>query len=214
MIRSTRIRIARNIKDFTLGPGLSNVLRQSVEDLIKEEVTSFDGDIAGKYYSLASMSEEDIQKMTAEHFMLKEGDRFQDAAGLNNNWPESRGIFLSNDKKFLIWVNEEDQLRIISTQEGADINDVFARLSKAAGIIEKKFNFECDSQLGYITSCPSNLGTALRASVHIHLPYLCKDKQKLREIAEKYNVQVLGTHGGETDVFDISNSRRLGISEV
>ena len=104
--------------------------------------------------------------------MFKEGDRFLEACGLNRNWPEGRGIFHNNEKTFLVWVNEEDQLRIISMQNGADIGAVFTRLSKACAHIETVAKFSHDDHLGYITSCPTNLGTALRASVHIHLPNL------------------------------------------
>jgi len=65
---------------------------------------------------------------------------------------------------------------------------VFSRLSKAASEIEKVAKFSHDEHLGYITSCPTNLGTALRASVHIKLPYLAKNKAKFEEIANKYYV--------------------------
>ena len=114
--------------------------------------------------------------MIEDHFLFKEGDRFLDACGLNRNWPKNRGIYHNDAKTFLTWVNEEDQLRIISMQKGADIGAVFTRLSKAATEIEKVAKFAHDAHLGYITSCPTNLGTAMRASVHIKLPYLAKNK--------------------------------------
>ena len=141
-----------------------------------------------------------------------------ESCGLNRDWPSGRGIFHNNDKTFLTWVNEEDQLRIISMQPGADILAVFTRLSKAATEIEKVAKFAHDDHLGYITSCPTNLGTALRASVHIKLPNLStKNKKLFNEIADKYYVQIRGIHGEHTEtddgVFDISNKRRLGRSE-
>ena len=111
-----------------------------------------------------------------------------ESCGLNRDWPEGRGIFHNKEKTFLVWINEEDQLRIISMQSGADILAVFSRLSKAAAEIEKVSKFSHDDHLGYITSCPTNLGTALRASVHIKLPYLSKNKAKFNEIADKYYV--------------------------
>ena len=77
---------------------------------------SFDGELAGRFYSLGSMSEADRNQLIADHFLFKEGDRFLDACGLNREWPEGRGIFHNNEKSFLVWVNEEDQLRIISMQ--------------------------------------------------------------------------------------------------
>jgi len=150
--------------------------------------------------------------------LFKEGDRFLEACGLNRDWPEGRGIFHNNDKTFLVWVNEEDQLRIISMQPGADIGAVFTRLSKACAHIEGVASFAHDSHLGYITSCPTNLGTALRASVHIALPNLGVKMDEFQKIADQYNVQIRGIHGEHSEsadhVYDISNRRRLGRSEV
>ena len=148
---------------------------------------------------------------------FREGDRFLPACGLNRDWPNGRGIFHIQEKTFLVWVNEEDQLRIISMQPGADIHSVFDRLSRGAAEIEKVVKFAHDEHLGYITSCPTNLGTAMRASVHIKLPKLSKDWPKFQAIADKYYVQIRGIHGEHSEsadaVFDISNKRRLGRSE-
>ena len=71
-----------------------------------------------------------------------------------------------------MWVNEEDQLRIISMQPGASLFHVFRRLIDGCAVIEKEMKFQYDNHLGYITACPTNCGTGLRASVHIHLPNL------------------------------------------
>lgn len=135
------------------------------------------GELEGTYYPLNGMKKEDQDQLIADHFLFKEGDRFLAAAGLNRDWPSGRGIFHNKDKTFLTWVNEEDQLRIISMQPGADILAVFRRLSMAAAAIEKVAKFAHDDHLGYITSCPTNCGTALRASVHIKLPKLMKQKE-------------------------------------
>ena len=116
-----------------------------------------------------------------------------------------------------MWVNEEDQLRIISMEQGSDIAGVFRRLCNACDHIQTKCDFSHSEHLGYITSCPTNLGTALRASVHIKLPKLMKAKEQFNAIADKYKVQIRGIHGEHTEtddgVFDISNRRRLGLSE-
>jgi len=102
-------------------------------------------------------------------------------------------------------------------QKGAGIKEVFDRLCRAAQTIEKYCEFAQDDHLGYITSCPTNLGTALRASVHINLPKLMAKKDQFNAIADKYYVQIRGIHGEHTEtndgVFDISNRRRLGRSE-
>ena len=91
------------------------------------------------------------------------------ACGLNRDWPSGRGIYHNNDKTFLVWINEEDELRIISMQNGADIGAVFERLCRGAALLESKSKFAYNDHLGYITSCPTNCGTGLRASVHIKL---------------------------------------------
>ena len=219
MIVSTRIRVGRNLADFPLGPGISKEQRDKVEQLVQTATSKFTGELAGSYYALNKLTEAERKQLIDDHFLFKEGDRFLESCGLNRDWPAGRGIFHNKEKTFLVWVNEEDQLRIISMQKGADILAVFTRLSTAAGLIEKEAKFAHDAHLGYITSCPTNLGTALRASVHIKLPLLGSkaNKAAFDKIADQYYVQIRGIHGEHTEtddgVFDISNKRRLGRSE-
>jgi arginine kinase len=217
-IVSTRIRVGRNIDSMPLGPGISKEQRDKVESSVVEGLKTLGGELSGEYYPLLGMSKEVQDKLIKDHFLFKEGDRFLDAAGLNRDWPEGRGIYHNAEKTFLVWVNEEDQLRIISMQKGGDIKAVFTRLVNAVRSIETKVKFAYSDHLGYITSCPTNLGTAMRASVHIALPNLAKDMKKFEEITDKHHLQIRGIHGehseSEGGVYDISNRRRLGITEV
>ncbi len=217
-IISTRIRVGRNVEHMPLGPGISKEQRDQVESSVVEGLYTLKGELAGKYYPLLGMSKEVQDNLIKDHFLFKEGDRFLDAAGLNRNWPEGRGIYHNNDKTFLVWVNEEDQLRIISMQQGGDIKEVFTRLVSAITSIETKVPFAYSDHLGYITSCPTNLGTAMRASVHIALPNLAQDMKRFNAITDKYHLQIRGIHGehseSEGGIYDISNRRRLGITEV
>ena len=217
MINSTRIRVARNLAAFPLGTCVTRDERNQIESLVVSALNEFEGELKGKYYSLAKMTEAEKKQLINDHFLFKGGDKYLQSAGLEREWPANRGIFHNDAKTFLVWVNEEDQLRIISMQKGADILAVFTRLSIAAGEIEKVAKFAHDEHLGYITSCPTNLGTAMRASVHIKLPKLMKNKTKFDAIADEYYVQIRGIHGEHTEtddgVFDISNRRRLGRSE-
>ena len=189
-----------------------------VEELVVSALNEFDGELKGKYYSLAKMTEGEKKQLIADHFLFKGGDKYLESCGLERDWPEARGIFHNDAKTFLVWVNEEDQLRIISMQSGSNILEVFKRLSVAAGKIEEKAKFANDEHLGYISNCPTNLGTGLRASVHINLPKLMKNPKLMQSIADKYHVQIRGIHGEHTEtddgVFDISNLRRLGRNEV
>ncbi|MGB3751696.1 MAG: phosphagen kinase [Arcobacteraceae bacterium] len=217
-IISTRIRVGRNLKDFPLGPAISDQQREEIQIKIATALQSLDGELKGVYYPLDNLSDHNREELIKDHFLFKEGDRFLQTAGLNRNWPKNRGIFHNNQKTFLVWVNEEDQLRIISMQKGGDIKEVFIRLITAIKKLEKTLEFSFSKHLGYITSCPTNLGTAMRASVHIALPRLANDMTKFQEIADKFHLQIRGTDGEHTKstggVYDISNKRRLGVTEV
>ena len=156
-IVSTRIRVGRNVDHLPLGPGISKEQRDQVESSVVEGLHTLEGELAGDYYPLLGMSKEVQDNLIKDHFLFKEGDRFLDAAGLNRNWPAGRGIYHNKEKTFLVWVNEEDQLRIISMQQGGDIKEVFTRLVNAIKGIETKVPFAYSDHLGYITSCPTNL---------------------------------------------------------
>jgi len=121
MINSTRIRVARNMAAYPLGTAISRADRLEVESLVVKALNEFDGDLKGKYFSLATMTEGEKKQLIADHFLFKGGDKFLQSAGLEREWPEARGIFHNDAKTFLVWVNEEDHLRIISMQKGANI---------------------------------------------------------------------------------------------
>ena len=217
-IVSTRIRVGRNIANIPLGPAIREDQRNDVQTQASKALEALEGKLKGKYYPIDGMSEEIAHKLIEDHFLFKAGDRFLEAAGLNREWPKGRGIFHNDEKTFLVWVNEEDQLRIISMQQGGDIKEVFKRLTNAISKIQEKIEFSYSDHLGYITSCPTNLGTAMRASVHIKVPNLAKDYARFEEITNKHHLQIRGINGEHTQsvggVYDISNKRRLGVTEV
>ena len=192
-----------------LGTAISKEQRDQVESSVVEGLNTLEGELSGKYYPLLGMPKEAQDALIEDHFLFKEGDRFLDTAGLNRDWPAGRGIYHNNDKTFLVWVNEEDQLRIISMQLGGDIKEVFTRLVNAIRSIETKVPFSYSDHLGYITSCPTNLGTAMRASVHIAVPKLAKDMESFKAITDKHHLQIRGIHGehseSEGGIYDISN---------
>merc|ERR1712040_17206 len=104
-----------------------------------------------------------------------------------------------------------------SMQMGGDLGEVYRRWVSAVQSIEKLVPFSHHDRLGFLTFCPTNLGTTIRASVHIQLPKLAADRAKLEETAGKYNLQVRGTRGEHTEaeggIYDISNKRRMGLTE-
>merc|ERR1712106_710459 len=224
-VHSCRIRVGRSIDGFGLSPGITKEQRLGVEKLMVNAVQNFPADLAGKYYPLTGMNEGVRQQLVDDHFLFVSGDRNLTVAGMERDWPEGRGIFHNAEKTFLIWVNEEDQLRIISMQMGGDVKGVFERLAKGIKAVGDSVkadigkDMQLDPKYGYIHSCPTNLGTGMRASVHIDLPGWTKaGLPALKARCEELAVQPRGTRGesgGQTGwTYDISNKHRLGYSEV
>jgi len=224
-VHSTRIRVGRSIEGFGLSPGITKEQRLDVENLMKNAFQKLTGDLAGTYYPLTGMDEAVRQKLVDDHFLFMSGDKNLIAAGMERDWPEGRGIYHNVAKTFLVWVNEEDQLRIISMQNGGDVRGVFDRLARGIKAVgdsvkaESGKDFLLDPRLGFLHSCPTNLGTGMRASVHIDLPGWTKEGlPALKKRCEELKVQPRGTRGesgGHDGVtYDISNKHRLGYSEV
>jgi len=224
-VHSTRIRVGRSIDGFGLSPGITKEQRLGVESLMKKAFSNLKGDLSGTYFPLTGMNEKVRQQLVDDHFLFVSGDPNLKVAGMERDWPEGRGIFHNKDKTFLTWVNEEDQLRIISMQKGGDVRAVFDRLARGIKAVgdsvkaESGKDFMLDPKYGYIHSCPTNLGTGMRASVHIDLPGYTKLGLKvLQARCEELHLQPRGTRGesgGQTGItYDISNKHRLGYSEV
>lgn len=214
---STRVRCGRSLEGYPFNPCLTEDQYREMEQKVSSTLSALEGELHGKYYPLTGMDKKTQQQLIDDHFLFKEGDRFLQAANACRFWPTGRGIYHNDNKTFLVWVNEEDHLRIISMQKGANLKQIYGRLVTAVKKIEAKIPFSRSDRFGYLTFCPTNLGTTIRASVHIALPRLASNKAKLDEVAAKYNLQVRGTRGEHTEseggVYDISNKRRLGLTE-
>ncbi|KAF8278043.1 arginine kinase [Trypanosoma cruzi] len=214
---STRVRCGRSLEGYPFNPCLKKQQYEEMESRVKGQLESMSGELRGKYYPLTGMTKETQKQLIDDHFLFKEGDRFLQAAHACEFWPTGRGIYHNDAKTFLVWVNEEDHLRIISMQKGGNLKEVFGRLVTAVGVIEEKVKFSRDDRLGFLTFCPTNLGTTIRASVHISSRSLVRTGKSWRRWRAKYNLQVRGRAGEHSDspdgVYDISNKRRLGLSE-
>merc|ERR1712212_55821 len=224
-VHSCRIRVGRSIDGFGLSPGITKEQRVGVENLMKKAFANLKGDLAGTYFPLTGMGEAVRQQLVDDHFLFVSGDPNLKVAGMERDWPEGRGIFHNKEKTFLTWVNEEDQLRIISMQMGGDVKGVFSRLANGIKAVQDSVkaesgkDFQLHEKYGYLHSCPTNLGTGMRASVHVDLPgYTKEGLPALKARCEELKVQPRGTRGesgGQTGItYDISNEHRLGYSEV
>ncbi|KAI4882335.1 hypothetical protein NFI96_017506 [Prochilodus magdalenae] len=222
-VLSSRVRTGRSIRGLSLPPACTRSERREVERVVIQALSGLKGDLTGRYYSLSEMTDLEQQRLIDEHFLFdKPVSPLLTAAGMARDWPDARGIWHNNDKNFLIWVNEEDHTRIISMEKGGNMKRVFERFCRGLKqvehlIQERGWEFMWNERLGYILTCPSNLGTGLRAGVHVRLPKLSKDP-RFNKILDNLRLQKRGTGGVDTaavgDIFDISNNDRLGRSEV
>lgn len=232
-VKSTRIRAARNISGYSLPPGATVADRAAVENVLKQTFNGLTGELSGTYYELGSLTPEQTS------FLLERGFLFQiptarnllTGAGAARNWPDNRGIFHNDTQTALAWVNEEDHCRIISMELGGDIPSVFTRFCALSNAIKASAEANgtqlmWNDVLGFMGTCPSNLGTGLRASVMVELPNFNKlmegsnheDKELLEKVCSAYDLQPRGSAGehsaAEGGKFDVSNKQRLGFSEV
>lgn len=214
-IRSTRIRLARNLVGLRLMPTITRPEMQEVEDLVLSALRELSGDLVGGYSALPAWRDRDDAGGAKGNSVFDWGDRFQQAAGICRAWPHSRGIYSNQAQNLQVWVNEEDHVRIVSVQAGADIEAVYSRLLRAYRCLEQSLHFQQSARYGYLASCPSNLGTGLRASFHMHLPMAGKSPEFMQLCAsQRISVRSAeGENGAACDsVYDISNQRRLGLS--
>merc|ERR1711871_204253 len=224
-VASTRIRAARNIRGFPLPPGSTRESAAKVEAALKATFEGLEGDLKGTYYPLSGMDKETESDLQSQGFLFQKPKttNLLTNAGAARYWPESRGIFHNDSKTALCWCNEEDHCRIISMAKKGDVKDVFARfcaLSDAmkASAVASGADLMHSENLGFIGSCPSNLGTGLRASVMIKLEKLNENVELLEKVCESFDLQPRGSAGEHSAAvggkWDVSNKQRIGFSEV
>ena len=222
-VLSSRVRTGRSIKNLSLPPQCTRAERRKVEALVTEALDSLDEEFKGKYYPLAKMTEHEQEQLIEDHFLFdKPVSPLLLASRMARDWPDARGIWHNDKKNFLVWVNEEDHTRVISMEKGGNMKAVFERFCTGLNKVEtaikgKGYGFMWNEHLGYILTCPSNLGTGLRGGVHLKIPHVSLQKE-FADILKKLRLQKRGVGGVDTEAvggtFDISNADRLGSSEV
>ncbi|KAF3845099.1 hypothetical protein F7725_008262 [Dissostichus mawsoni] len=139
-VLSSRVRTGRSVRGFCLPPHCSRGERRAVEQLSIEALDSLSGDLQGKYYALKNMSDAEQQQLIDDHFLFdKPVSPLLLASGMGRDWPDARGIWHNDNKTFLVWVNEEDHLRVISMQKGGNMKEVFNRFCTGLTKIETLF---------------------------------------------------------------------------
>jgi len=231
---STRVRTGRSISGFPLPPAISADQRKELEGIATNALLTLGGELKGDYYPLHgsrtySPKPTGIDKVTEErlikdHFLFQEPDEPMLLSWrMERDWPHARGIYHNEAKTALVWVNEEDHLRIISMESGADIRSVFDRFANMVRAVESACQsvgrkLVIDPMYGNILSCPSNCGTGLRASMMIKVPLASKQPNFKQRLDER-RLQARGSGGfasaaKDDGIRDVSNVDRMGKDEV
>lgn len=204
VVISSRIRFARNIRGYKFS--------SIIEDKDKKEIIELlDKKLDKTKYSLLRMNNiDDMNKLSLmeQHVISKEFV------------PNDMGAIITNeDNSIVAMVNEEDHLRIQAFEPGFNIDKCYKKLEEFTNCLEKKIEFCKNEKYGYITSCPTNVGSGMRVSVLLHLPALARIGllNKLLDQAASIGVSVRGLYGENTSgdgyMYQISNQKTLGVSD-
>ncbi|MDD5935811.1 MAG: ATP--guanido phosphotransferase [Clostridiales bacterium] len=211
VLLSCRIRLARNIKGYLFSKKMNE---QQASDLVQKVLNltdSFAEHENEKYYSCRVNALRDIDKASMVEWHI-----ISSALAQKN---QSTGIIISEDEQVSIMVNEEDHLRIQVTQQGMNLSKALDKANEIDDYFSEQLGYAFDKHYGYLTSCPTTVGTGLRASYLLFLPALSMGG-KIEQLAEeisKYGVQIRNIYGESNKstghIFEISNKTTLGRSE-
>lgn len=208
---STRVRLARNLKEYPFKSTISSEKQKELLSHVKDAFFS-SGSFAKKEFSFIltdDLSQAEAYSLMEQHLISPEFAKER----------KNGGLLLSKDHALSVMVNEEDHLRIQSLQSGLDTDGAYESAKRLELLLDEKLGFAFDERLGYLTHCPTNLGTGLRASVMLHLPALVMNNGtgKMVSAVGKLGFTVRGIYGegseAHGDLFQISNQITLGISE-
>lgn len=222
----------RNLQGLRFSTCCSKHERREVERVLGVALRKAEGALRGSYLPLRSsqsyaakpggMSAHQEERLRTVGMLFAEPDsRMRLSAGLGRHWPDARGIFLSETQGFCVWCNEEDHLRFFAKQGEADLKRLWVGLDQALTTVqetakEEGYGFSVSKRLGYLTTCPSRLGSALRITVTLKIPLLAAavDLPALGRSLDLACSQIEGsaTHGG--CLWQIMSSDCLGVSEV
>lgn len=211
VVRSTRIRLARNLKSYPFPKMLSSEQKEEVEEKVKNAFMSGNSVMKDQFdfIKLDKMSTEQIISLVEQHAISPEFA--SDISG--------RALLISKDEGISIMINEEDHLRIQVIEEGLELHKAYETIDRIDTLLNESLDFAFDKELGFLTRCPTNLGTGMRASVMLHLPALTEQgaMNRMTSNLSKLGIIVRGTYGEGTNVvgslYQFSNQITLGLSE-
>ena len=211
VVCSTRVRLARNLKQYPFPARATIKQREAVEQKVRDALMSGNSILSKefRFLPLDHLSEEEAVSLVERHIVSPEfiSDR------------RGKAALISEDESFSIMNNEEDHLRIQVLREGLSLKEAAETADRIDTLLSETLEFAYDPEFGYLTQCPTNLGTGMRASVMLHLPALTESGAMSRISANlsKLGLTIRGTYGEGSKaigaLYQLSNQITLGLSE-
>ena len=208
IVISSRIRLARNLADFPFIRKCTAQDRAALEKTVRSRLLE-DGLPDMMYFDVEGLESVDRQFLVERQLISREHAESEGA----------RSVAIDVGEKFSLMVNEEDHLRIQLMKSGLDLKKAWEQINEMDDLIESQLTYAYHERLGYLTACPTNVGTGMRVSVMVHLPALVLTRQieKVFRSLQKINLAVRGLYGEGSqamgDFYQISNQITLGRSE-
>lgn len=205
---STRVRLARNIVGFPFPSKMNDAQREELSKKVKNSINGL-GEYKLKFIDMSDVPENERYALFERHIISKE---------FAEN-PKDRYLIISDDETISIMIGEEDHIRIQVIGSGFTPKETYKKANEIDNELIKNLPIAFDKELGFLTECPTNLGTGLRVSVMLHLPLLEANKKisSLVESLNKIGFTIRGMYGEGTKAissfYQISNQITLGITE-
>ena len=210
IVMSSRIRLARNLKSFAFPGWAKKAERIRALESIRPAVEALPQMADAFSQSMDNLSQLDKQILVERHLISRE--HAAKSAG--------SGLVLNREETLCVMINEEDHLRMQALRPGLQLKQAWMAIDQVDSKLERKLDYAFSQNLGYLTACPTNLGTGIRVSAMLHLPGLVLAEQinQIIQAVNKLGLAVRGLYGEGTEalgnVFQVSNQRTLGESEA
>lgn len=209
VVISTRVRLARNLNRYPFPAEMNLEQKAQVVDSICKAAAKEGTPVSLRYIDVANLPQREALSLVERHLISPEFSRCE----------EGSGLLLSADEDVSLMINEEDHLRIQTMVPGLELDEAYETADRLDSFLDGQLRFAFDDRLGYLTQCPTNLGTGMRASIMLHLPAL-QDSGAIQQLANtvaKLGLTIRGLYGEgskpEGAIYQLSNQVTLGISE-
>ena len=209
IVISSRIRLARNLAQFPFPNRADESVRSEIESLLREKIEDLPVGTKIQYVNVRDLKDLDRQFLVERQLISRE---HAESRG-------SRSVVIGSEENVSLMINEEDHLRIQVLRSGFALEDCWKEIDRIDDLLEEQVTYAFNEQFGYLTACPTNVGTGIRVSVMLHLPalVLTKEIQKVFQALHKISLAVRGLYGEGSqamgDFYQISNQVTLGKSE-